>query len=265
LIYKFVLLAHSLKSQISNGEGKDDVMQTAIALVGALLVIPAAVYAEDFESWDDHQVAMAKSRKRPLVESSESAKEKLQDEPVASLVSPRQHLTVSASQETATEEVEVGDYLIHFGAGASWLVPMAVLGDGGSDKVLSVFSASVAPFGLGEVGVDLALGRESEFFLQPNLKFYFLKGWHVSIYLEGLASIYSSSETTDVGGGAGMGIIGGLMDNLAFEIRANVAVHGLGGKPTGLAGVPAEGTDVADAGTSLVICPSVGARVLARF
>jgi hypothetical protein len=226
-----------------------------------LLFIPTVSQALDgspssFEMWEDHLVASAT---HPVTK------------PVIippSGVTERNSTSVSRRMKPASRESDSAqspeEYVIHFGAGAAWMFPMRLAEWKQSDVVFSKISASWAPFGLvGEVGLDLALGRKSDFFLLPNLKFYFAKHRSFSIYLEGSAAIYSYPNGTDLGGGAGLGIILGLMDHLAIEFRASAVMFGfpeekslplIGSSSEQSAGIPA-----------IILCPSVGSRLVARF
>jgi hypothetical protein len=211
---------------------------------GIWMLIPALALAEipelgGFESWED-------SQKKSVIGS------------------PASRLEVSESSVTEESEPVTEDYVIHFGAGASWVVPLRLADNATTDKVLSVFSASWAPFGLvGELGFDMAMARDSSFIATPNLKFFFAKYSSFSFYLEGALAIHSHQAGVDLGGGGGLGMIFGIADHLALEIRASAVVLDLsGGVAMEMFG---ESDDPLAQVSNLVVCPSVGARLMARF
>jgi hypothetical protein len=156
------------------------------------------------------------------------------------------------------------EYLVHFGAGARWLLTVRTSDGAMKDNILSVFSVSVSPYGIvGEAGIDLAIGKDSSFFLLPNLKFFFVKHEIISIYLEGTFALYSQPSGTNFGGGAGFGVIGGIIENLSLEFRASAVVLNLNEIESAslLNGAP----EPPDGNKSLILCPSVEARLMARF
>ena len=167
--------------------------------------------------------------------------------------------TVEKRSEDSPEE-----YLVHFGAGARWLMAVRTSDASAADSVLSVFSASLSPYGIvGEIGIDLALGKDSSFFLSPNLKFYFVKHEIISVYLEGAFVLYSQSSGTHYGGGAGLGIVGGLMQHLSIELRAAAVLLNLNDAES--AALLDMTADPSTGSNALIVCPSVEARLMARF
>jgi len=225
-----------------------------------LILIPSLALSEtldidEFETWDASQTDPAASAPPARL-----AKAPVDGQTESNAV--RTELELTESSTKATDQPKQ-DFIIHFGAGAIWTVPLRLADKATDDKVLSVFSASWSPFGLiGEVGFDLAMARNSSFLASPNLKFFFVKHHAFSCYLEGSLAIHSHLAGTDLGGGGGFGMIFGLIDHLAFEIRASAVLLDLSGE---VAGQMFSAEDGPAEVSNLVVVPAVGARLLARF
>jgi hypothetical protein len=164
-----------------------------------------------------------------------------------------------------TEPVEdSGPHVLHFGAGASFLAPIRPDDRAADHRWMSEISIRWAPFGLiGELGLDVALGRDQVFLIRPNLKFFFVKGWWFSMFLDGGCSILSHPGGTEVGGSASLGLVIGLHEHIALEIAGTASLFGLD-DPAAAAFV---GAAVAgeDRARRLVVFPGASARLMARF
>jgi hypothetical protein len=235
-----------------------------IILPVALLMLPASVPAEEvdlgeFEMWE--QVEHSRPGATPSDAIAKVGVVGQADPPPA----PSRTQEVSESAPAA-EQSEDEDYVILFGAGASMVVPYRVTDGATGSKTLSEFSVSWAPFGLvGEIGVDLAIARNSSFVFRPNLKFYFAKYEMFSVYFEGTCAIYSGPSDTHVGGGGGLGLIFGLMKHLALELRAGGTIFSMSAETSNALVDRAPSSSPDGPGPSLVFLPSVGARLIARF
>ncbi len=167
-------------------------------------------------------------------------------------------------QEEASEAPS-RDFVVRFGAGASWSVfldPYAMATD---DKVMSEFSMSWAPFGLvGEIGADLAIGRNAMFVFHPNLKFFFAKHHLFSFYFEGSCDVMSLDTGVEFGGGGGLGVIFGLTQNLVLEIKAAASVYYLSKESAERFFVRQDAVATNDTKT-LMLSPNLSARLLVRF
>jgi hypothetical protein len=231
----------------------------ALILPVALLSVPSMALCQDldnggFEMWEDHQTGTV-------------------DPEPASAPSPRIAGTAVVGRDNhppqevsqSAEDTPARDYVILFGAGALVVVPYRV-SDGAMDsRVLSEFSVSWAPFGIvGEIGADLAIAKDSSFLFRPNLKFYFVKHEVFSAYLEGSCAVYSGSDGTYVGGGGALGLLFGVMEHLAIELRAGGSALSMSAQASSalVDGAPYAENDRA---SGLVLLPAVSARVMARF
>ena len=172
----------------------------------------------------------------------------------------------SLEQQAAAESPE-SSFAVRFGAGASWLVGLRVADRASADHWLSDFSLSWAPFGLvGEIGVDLSLGRDSLVLFRPNLKFFFVKEAAFSLYLKGGCALLSHEAGLEVGGGGGLGLVFGIIDNLALEIEASAAVYSLSDTAAAaLLDLPDEPQPGVEPPSGLTVFPAVTARLVARF
>jgi hypothetical protein len=158
-------------------------------------------------------------------------------------------------------------YYVHFGAGATALVPYRFSDGAHHGTVMPEFAVSLAPFGrFMEIGVDLVLGNQADLFLRPNLKFYSFEHEVVSLYLEASAAIYSHPAGTEFGGGGGLGLVFGLMDHLTIELHATAVVMPLSGQAAqSLFDAPAGSTGLGEDVANLTVFPSAGVRLMARF
>jgi hypothetical protein len=226
-----------------------------ILLTVALVMLNPPSRARDndpivFETWDDYVSSSSGIKGSPNY---------AEKHPEVSNPVPQ-----SAPTEQVSARPNTDRFLIHFGAGARWLAPIRISDGLRNDKLFPVFSVSVAPFRIiGEVGLDLVMGKDSSFFLEPNLKFFFVKNDILSVYLEGTVAIYSQQSGTRIGGGTGLGILAGLMDHLALEIRAAALVLNLRGEDS--VSLLSNISETSNGPTALVLCPSLEARLLARF
>jgi hypothetical protein len=161
--------------------------------------------------------------------------------------------------------VEAGDYVIHFGVGESWLMSLRPDDLAHDDRWLTEISVRWAPFGLiGEIGFDFAIGQDRTLLLRPNLKFFFVKGGDFSLFLEGSCDVLVLADSTEVGGGGGLGFSVGLMDHLALEVLASASVFGLDDS-TARQFVGGEPIAATAGGDRVVVFPGVSARLMARF
>ncbi|HSA24663.1 MAG TPA: hypothetical protein P5076_24595, partial [Myxococcota bacterium] len=133
------------------------------------------------------------------------------------------------------------------------------------DLWLTEVTVRWAPFDLpAEIGFDFALGRDRTLLLRPNLKFLLVKRGDFSLFLEGACDVLVLPDSTEVGGGGGLGFTVGIIDHLALEVVASASVFGLddstarqfvGGEPIA--------EPVGD--RRVVVFPGVSARLMARF
>ncbi|MBN2496524.1 MAG: hypothetical protein JXR96_18160 [Deltaproteobacteria bacterium] len=178
-------------------------------------------------------------------------------------------LPVAAKVQDTSSELESEDEApqwascFSFGAGATVLFPIRLVDEqAGGERIFSDFFASWAPFDApGEIGIGFGLGRSGDILLQPNLRFFFVKSQAFSAYLEGDFALLSQSGATALGGGAASGMVIGLMDHLALELRASVSLLSLQAEQDVRFFDPRSNT----AGSELAIFPCVTLRVLARF
>lgn len=170
-------------------------------------------------------------------------------------------------EQQAAAESPAPSFAVRFGAGASWLVGLRVADQASADRWLSDFMLSWAPFGLvGEIGVDLSLGRDSLVLFRPNLKFFFAKSAAFSLYLKGGCDLLSHQAGLEVGGGGGLGLVFGIIDNLALEFEASVAVYSLSdAAAAALLDSPSEQPPGVESPSGLSVFPAVTARLVARF
>lgn len=218
-----------------------------------------------FETWEDH-ISNSAERRGPPVEN--HLVPPVAKSPVVGRTNDHSALgsqteVVPPTTRKQSEE-PLKEYLVHFGGGARWLFAMRTSDGSMEDTMLSVFSASVSPYGMvGEIGVDLALGNDTSFFLSPNLKFFFVKHEIISIYLEGAFAIYSQPSSTHYGGGASIGVIGGMITHLSLELRASTLVLNMNDVDS--ASLLNTNPDPSDDKNSLILCPSLEVRLMARF
>ncbi len=163
------------------------------------------------------------------------------------------------------------EHVIRFGAGASWLHPMRLADRSSDDKLLSDFSASWTPFGLpADLGVDLLIARDQQFFVRPNLKLFLVRHYWFSMFIEGTCELMFLSDSTELGGGGGFGMVIGLSDSLAFEIKASATVANLSsaGDSQLFGATDPVGYSLLDevtAGKHLAVMPSASIHLMARF
>ena len=230
-------------------------LATWLLLTAGLLLASVQVQSQGmdgFESWEQ-AVAQASPSAAAVVADPPS-----DSRPVAAEV-------FEQAEAVADAEQAPGEYIIRFGVGATWLLPLRLDDKASGDRLMSDFSVSWAPFGLlGEIGADLAIGRQNTFVFRPNLKFFFIKHPWVSVYMEGACEVLSHADGTEVGGGAGLGLVIGILDNLALEIHASASLYSLSEAGAAqLLDLP-DPTARAD-GSDLTVFPSVSARIMARF
>jgi hypothetical protein len=213
-----------------------------------------------FETWDDAAALSSDST--------------LSGEPFDS-IAPQlskagQTKTSSASIMTQSNDnrVEVreknyskNDYLIRFGAGASWLNIVKLDNKVSGNTMLSDFSVSIAPFRGGlEIGTDIIMAEQS-FFVVPNLKYFHLKNDWVGSYTELDFPILLSHIDTQYGGGLGIGLMITIMNNLALDLRTSLQMFLVTPQDAEiLFGQSPEGE-----GLRPVLLASIGARMIARF
>ncbi len=217
--------------------------------------------ADDFELWDDQ----AKAKPVP------AAVPAAVPTPVPAAIPaaipapvPAAAITTIDTKAASTDSSESLS-VVRFGAGASWQVFLRMEDKLTSDRVMSDFSFSWAPFGLlGEIGADMSIGRDGMFIFHPNLKFFFVKNQTFSLYLEGACDVLSFSDGIEIGGGAGLGVVFGLMDNLAIEVRAGASVFDFSDQAAvAMLGLDETTSQLAD--SNLSVLPTVTARLMARF
>jgi hypothetical protein len=235
-----------------------------------LLLLPALSPAKNdmsevFETWEDY-VSRSNEQRNSLQKNKPAST--VANSSVIGKASENSAsvLRVDISPPTVKKKPEssIEEYLVHFGAGARWLIAVRVADGARDDTILSVFSFSVSPYGIaGEVGVDLALGKNSTFFIEPNLKFFFVKHEIISVYLEGDFAIYSQPSSTRFGGGASLGVVGGLIKHLSIELRASTLLLNLSGADS--ASLLNTNPDPTDGKKALILCPSLEMRLMARF
>lgn len=243
-------------------------LSAAPLFLASLLLMPSTpcdeVDSGGFETWEDYLGESAPSGPESS-SSRQIARSEVVGQPTNSPVPAERVVKPPDVTESHQAQSEDG-YVIWFGAGASWMMPLRLSGGSNDSRVLSEFSVSWAPFGIpGEIGVDLLMNRNSTFLVRPNLKFFFVKHKVFSFYFEGSCAILSAAGGTHVGGGGGLGVTFGLMDHLALELRAVAVVLHLPGEATAaFAGVALEDDETAGS-KDLMFAPSIGARITARF
>ena len=175
----------------------------------------------------------------------------------------------SSTELTVHENVQVGDAqagtIIRFGAGASWMHPLRLSDKASDDRLMTEFSASWAPFGLqGEIGFDFLIARDQKFVVRPNLKFYFFKHPWFSLFMEGACEVLFLAEGTELGGGGGLGVVIGLADNLAIELKGSASIYSM--TPEGSQAMFGSAQDELDVGgRQLAVLPAATIRLMARF
>jgi len=177
----------------------------------------------------------------------------------------------SAEAEAVAEQSEYPRHVIRFGAGASWMRPLRLTGNSSDDQLLSDFSASWTPFGLpADIGVDLLIAREQRFFVRPNLKLFLFRHYWFSFFVEGTCEVMFLSETTELGGGGGLGMVIGLSDTLAIELKASATAIKLSQSSSDELFGRANAAEVdllqdATGGGHLAVMPSASIHLMARF
>lgn len=182
--------------------------------------------------------------------------------PAAKIARASVESRVSSKARAPVSQIE--EPIVQFGAGASFAVPMGLSEQSGLPKFFSEFSANWAPRGaMAAVGADLAIGRDNSFIFRPNLKFYVVTQNALSVYLEGACGVYALDSLTEVGGGAGLGIVVGLMDHLALELRATGMAFSLSPQvaATFFKGDPRS----SDSENSVILFAGFAARLMAKF
>jgi len=216
----------------------------AATLVLGLLVNSGPAPAVTFESWED-AVASGSTRENTTKEASGQ---------------PAPGGQVTTSVPAARESKA----LIRFGAGATYLVPVRPGDFATGERVMSEFSVSLNFFrSVVEVGADLAMSRDSTFFIRPNLKLI-LGDLDFAFFLEGFLALYSHPDGLELGGGGGVGAVTGIIDNLALEVFAAVMVFDMSAPA---AASLVHGGFLGDGGEpgSRLFIPYAGARLVARF
>lgn len=163
------------------------------------------------------------------------------------------------------------EHVIRFGAGASWMHPMRLADRRSDDQLLSNFSASWTPFGLpADIGVDLLIARDQKFFVRPNIKLFLYRHYWFSLFVEGTCELMFLSDSTEVGGGGGMGMVIGLSDSLAIEIKASATVANLSSAGDSDLFGPVDPVELSlldevTGGKHLAVMPSATVHLMARF
>ncbi|RME20741.1 MAG: hypothetical protein D6806_15850 [Deltaproteobacteria bacterium] len=172
--------------------------------------------------------------------------------------------TSASAAKSAGATVHDEGWIVRFGAGASYMVSFRPSDLASGKRVMSEFSLNVAPFGRWlEVGADLSLARDGQFFAVPNVKLLVGNLDH-ALYLQGAAAIYSGSDSAHLGWGGGLGALAGILPNLAIELFANALVFDLSpGAADPLVGQGVARGDSQAASKTLVLY--AGARLCARF
>jgi hypothetical protein len=155
-------------------------------------------------------------------------------------------------------------YTFHFGAGVSYLIALRLDDMGAGQVLLSDFSFSWAPLDLvGEIGLDVSIGRSEMFIVRPKLKFFFVKHPLISVYIDLGIGFLSHKRGGSLGGGAGLGLVFGIIENLALEVKTDACFYNFrAGTEEGLL----ETTDKTNQDVSaLTFVPVLGLRLLARF
>jgi hypothetical protein len=154
-------------------------------------------------------------------------------------------------------------YLIRFGVGPSYLAPLRLSDKAHGNMVFPEFAVAVSPFGLpAELGLDIAIGRDQTLLLRTDLRAYAFRHWLFSLYMEASCAVYVGRQSTEVGGGVGLGMIFGLMENLSVELRASGDLFSM---PADLVAELVGAGGNGDTGRQWIIFPAVTARVMARF
>ncbi len=167
--------------------------------------------------------------------------------------------------QTTETTARAADFVVRFGAGASWAVFLRPSDMASNDKLMTDFSMSWAPFGLvGEIGADMVIGRNSMFVFHPNLKFFFVKHHLFSLYFEGACDVLSLDSGVEVGGGGGLGMVFGIIHNLALEIKASASIYSLSKEAAESLFGRDDAMSLRDT-SNLMILPTLSARLLARF
>jgi hypothetical protein len=168
--------------------------------------------------------------------------------------------------EPTVEDSAAADFSLSFGAGAVYLNPYRPSDNAKGQQVLPTFFFNWAPFWVSEIGAAMDIGQKNSFIFRPNAKVFFIKSAGFSVYLEGNAAIFSHPSGTDVGGGASLGMIIGLMDHVGLEIRAGGLAANM--SPEAAAHFVEAGNMVQRSAlkeSSTVLFPSAGASLMARF
>ena len=167
--------------------------------------------------------------------------------------------------QTTETTARATDFVVRFGAGASWAVFFRPDNMASNDKLMTGFSVSWAPFGLvGEIGADMVIGRAAMFVFHPNLKFFFVKHHSFSLYFEGSCDVLSLDSGVEVGGGGGLGMVFGIVHNVALEIKANASIYSLSKEATESLFGRDDAMSLRDT-SNLMIIPTLGAKLLVRF
>ena len=204
-------------------------------------------FADDFEWWD----VEVEAKPAPSIT------------PVPTATPAPANTTIETEPLPANSNKNLS--VIRFGAGASWQIFLRMEDKLTQDRIMSDFSFSWAPFGLmGEIGTDMSIGRKGMFIVHPNMKFFFVKKQPFSLYLEAACDVLSFSGGTEIGGGAALGMVFGLMDNLAIEVRAGTSIFDFSDQAAvAMLGLDETTSQVAD--SNLSVLPILSARLMARF
>ena len=213
-------------------------------IAAAFFLASGAAWAEMFESWEDAV------RGGYTVEKGGENTARL---------SARAEMPASAEPEAQLAP------LVRFGAGAAYLVALRPADLAGGEHVMSEFFVGFSPWRWRlELGAELALSRDSRFFLRPNFKLLLVNGMDFALYLEGDLALYSHPGGLEVGCGGALGGSVGLLENLALEVFASATIFDLSRRAAATL-VGAGGLNDTASGSSLVVLPSAGARLVARF
>jgi hypothetical protein len=238
-------------------------MRTLLAFLAIACLVGQAradeIDTDGFESWQqamtERQAQAAKAPTAAVLDADARAVV----EPVAEVSQ-----TAADDQVSAPARDEFNP-IIRFGAGATYMLSLRTADLASGKKVLSEFSASICPLrAVFEVGFDLALARDGAFFARPNLKLFLMRNLDYSLYIEGSLAVFSHPDGVDVGGGAGIGAVVGIIDNLGIEIFASAMMFSM--SPAGAGSLVSTGIgETTGDGSGFMVMPYVGARLVARF
>ncbi len=237
-------------------------------ILGAVLVLAccsqtAQAEEEGFELWSEPVAGPAPAEAAPAVAAPVAAQPAPEADVDAETLARLNEIVEAEAAQAA--RVETGNYAIHFGAGARWLMSLRPDDLAHDDLWLTEITVRWAPFDLpAEIGFDFALGKDRTLLLRPNLKLLLVKRGDFSLFLEGACDVLVLVDSTDVGGGGGLGFTVGIIDHLALEVVASASVFGLDDS-TARQFVGGEPVAVPAGDRRVVVFPGVSARLMARF